>query len=106
MKKSILILGTDPCRSFELQDAILRARMDVETRVRQMSDDQDWTGADLILCSEDSPDLQMILDFVAQRKPATRVVVLAKASRDSAYSPAQVRSMIEGPTPGKLFLAA
>ena len=49
MTKSILILGTNSCRNFELQDAILRARMDVETHVRQRSDDQDWTGADLII---------------------------------------------------------
>ena len=41
MTKSILILGTNACRSFELQDAILRARMDVETYVRHRSDDQD-----------------------------------------------------------------
>ena len=106
MKKSILILGTDACRSFELQDAILRARMDVETHVRQRSDDQDWTGADLIFCSEDSPDLQMLLDFVEQRKPAARVVVLDETNRDLHSFPAQVRSMIEDPLPGKLFLAA
>jgi hypothetical protein len=106
MIKSILILGTDPCRSFELQDAILRARMNVETHVRQRSDDQDWNGADLILCSEDSPDLQMLLDFVEQRKPAARVVVLDEENRDSQYSLSQVRSLIEGPLPGKLFLAA
>lgn len=106
MKKSILILGTDSCRSFELQDAILRARMDVETHVRQRSDDQDWNGADLILCSEDSPDLQMLLDFVEQRKPAARVVVLEEENRDFQFSPGQVRSLIEGHLPGKLFLAA
>ena len=106
MTKSILILGADPCRTFDLQDAILRARMNVETHVRQRSDDQDWSGADLIFCSEDSPDLEMLLDFVEQRKPATRVIVFDKADWDVPYSPAEVRTMIEGHLPGKLFLAA
>ena len=106
MIKSILILGTDACRSFELQDAILRARMDVETHVRQRSDDQDWTGADLIFCTEDSPDLPMLLDFVEQRKPATRVVILDETARTLPFSPVQVRSMIEGHLQGRLFLAA
>ncbi len=106
MTKSILIIGNDPCRSFALQDAILRARLNVETHVRQRSDDQDWTGADLIFCSEDSPDLLLLLDFVEQRKPATRVVVLDEANLNADYAPAQIRSMIEGHMPGKLFLAA
>jgi len=106
MTKSILILGTDPCRSFELQDAILRARMDVDTHVRHRSDDQDWNGADIILCSEDSPELQMLLDFVEQRKPAARVVILGNSSQDREYSPAYVRSLVEDQMQGKLFLAA
>ena len=106
MTKSILILGTDPCRSFELQDAILRARMNVATHVRHRSDDQDWNGADIILCSEDSPELQMLLDFVEQRKPAARVIILANSRHDEQISPAFVRSMIEGKNPGKLHLAA
>ena len=106
MTKSILILGTDPCQSFELQDAILRARMNVETHVRQRSDDQDWTGADLIFCSEDSPDLPMLLDYIEQRKPATRVVILDETDGDLQFSPVRVRAMIEAHMPGKLFLAA
>ena len=106
MTKSILIIGTDSCRSFELQDAIIRARMDVETHIRQYSDDQDWSGADIILCSQNSPDLLTLLDFVEQRKPAARVVVLDEADANSQYTPAEVRSLIEGQMPGKLCLAA
>lgn len=106
MTKSILILGTDSCRSFELQDAILRAQMNVATHVRHRSDDQDWNGADIIVCSEDSPELLMLLDFVEQRKPAARVVILGNANREEQSTPAFVRSMIEGKIPGKLFLAA
>lgn len=106
MTKSILILGTDACRSFELQDAIVRSRMNVETHVRQYSDDQDWNGADLILCSEDSPDLQNLLDFVEQRKPAARVVVLNDENRESQYTPSQVRSLIEGQMLGKRYMVA
>lgn len=106
MIKSILILGTNACRSFELQDAILRSRMDVDTHVRHRSDDQDWTGADLIFCSEDSPDLPMLLDFIEQRKPATRVVILNELTRDLQYCHIQVSSMIQGHLHGKLFLAA
>ncbi len=106
MTKSILILCTDPCRSFELQDAILRARMDVDTHVRHFSDDQDWNGADLILCSTKSPELPMLLDFVEQRKPATKVVLIDEQSLDSNLSPVKVRSMIEGHLAGKLQLVA
>ena len=106
MTKSILILGTDACRNFELQDAIVRARMDVETHVRQYSDDQDWNGADLILCSEDSPDLQNLLDFVEQRKPSARVVVLDDEYLESQPTPTQVRTLIEGQVLGRLYMAA
>ena len=106
MTKSILILGTDPCRSFELQDAIIRARMDVDTHVRQHSDDQDWNGADLILCSDRSPDLAMLLAFVEQRKPATRVVVIDEQSLDSGISAFEVKTLIENQLAGKLQLVA
>ena len=106
MTKSILILGTDPCRSFELQDAILRARMNVQTHIRHRSDDQDWNGADIIVCSGDSPELAMLLDFVERRKPAARVVILRDPGQDLEFSPAYVRSIIDGQTPGKLFAAA
>jgi hypothetical protein len=106
MTKSILILGNDACRSFELQDAILRARMNVETHVRQRSDDQDWTGADLIFCAGDSPDLLLLLDFVEQRKPATRVVILDDANGNAQSALAEVHTIVEAHQPGKLFLAA